>query len=146
MPSVMLVYSGGPGTFKTMEGGVKNHTPLILVKESGRAVDAVQQYYFDDEHDEELLRKMFKGDAAKIATAKQQIEHIVERGQIYFYDVTGEEAKAGDCGDLDFAYGGNETSSDLLHLITLSLVRNDHLSNNVKKMLTNSITVMLLVR
>jgi hypothetical protein len=145
-----------------MMGGVRNHTPLILVKESGRAVDCVQEYYFKGTHDEELLTSMFKKcdgspDEVKIAKAKQQVEDIVENGQLYFYDVTGESGTGGGAGaGMDGAegadtiggegghsgsvvgaaegegFGGDETSSNLLHLITLSLVENDHLSHNVK--------------
>ncbi|KAK3607584.1 hypothetical protein CHS0354_034632 [Potamilus streckersoni] len=57
VPTVLLVLEGGPGTLETVENALKENTPVVIVKGSGRAADILAyaiEYASDDEDNQDV--------------------------------------------------------------------------------------------
>jgi hypothetical protein len=114
VPSMVFVYGGGPGTIDTAHtASVKNHIPVVVVKNSGRAADMIYAAEHESAEDyEKLLVKEF-GDSAKKNDFSIKIRELVNDGQTYYYNLADE-------------------NTELVQLIIQSLVENSELSANVK--------------
>jgi hypothetical protein len=93
---VVFCFGGGPGTKNTVMAAVEKQFPIIIVQGSGRMADVIEAYAADKVHAsalfeqrEEKLRKWMgpKASAADIQGAIKDMETIVEKGELYFYNL-----------------------------------------------------------
>ncbi|XP_053372803.1 transient receptor potential cation channel subfamily M member-like 2 [Mercenaria mercenaria] len=81
VPIVLLVLEGGPGTLETVHQAIKNNTPSVVVKGSGRAAD-ILAYAYQNSKEEEIAGNDQEGKQQKKSRRFMDDSLLVEVGNM----------------------------------------------------------------
>jgi hypothetical protein len=68
IPSLLIVYNGGPGTIDTVLGGTEAKMPVVVIKNSGRAANLIHAWWEErtEDYDKELRQMVNDADEVSL--------------------------------------------------------------------------------